>query len=138
MKPLSIREVRDIVSGKLVSVLPADSPPVKAVCTDTRHMAPSSLFVALAGERFNALDFLPQAAAGGAVAALVEGVPATPIPNLHLIVVPNTRVALGKLAAHVRKGLKSRVIAVAGSNGKTSTKHLIHAALRGKLKGDRK
>ena len=135
MKPLSIREVRDIVSGKLVSVVPPDAAPVTAICTDTRHMAPSSLFVALRGERFNALDFLPQAAAGGAVAALVEGVPASPIPGMHLIVVADTRVALGKLAGHVRKGLKGRVIAVAGSNGKTSTKHLIHAALRGKLKG---
>lgn len=135
MKPIRIQEVRQAVSGKLLSVLPDDAPPVTAVCTDTRHMAPASLFVALRGERFDANEFLPQAAAGGAVAAIVERAPAAAIPGLHLIVVPDARAALGKLAAHVRKGLKGRVIAVAGSNGKTSTKHLIHAALRGKLKG---
>jgi UDP-N-acetylmuramoyl-tripeptide--D-alanyl-D-alanine ligase len=135
MKPLRIQEVRQAVSGKLLSVLPDDAPPVTAVCTDTRHMAASSLFVALRGERYDANEFLPQAAAGGAVAAIVERAPAAPIPGLHLIVVPDARAAMGKLAAHVRKGLKGRVIAVAGSNGKTSTKHLIDAALRDKLKG---
>jgi UDP-N-acetylmuramoyl-tripeptide--D-alanyl-D-alanine ligase len=135
MKPIRIQEVRQAVSGKLLSVLPDDAPAVTAVCTDTRHMAPSSLFVALRGERFDANEFLPQAAAGGAVAAIIERAPATVIPGLHLIVVPDARIAMGKLAAHVRKGLKGKVIAVAGSNGKTSTKHLVHAALRGKLKG---
>ena len=135
MKPLRVQEVRQVVSGKLLSVLPPDAPAVAAVCTDTRHMAPASLFVALRGERFDGNAFLPQAAAGGAVAAIVERAPDAPVPGLHLIVVPDARVALGKLAAHVRKALKGRVIAVAGSNGKTSTKHLIHAALRDKLKG---
>jgi UDP-N-acetylmuramoyl-tripeptide--D-alanyl-D-alanine ligase len=54
---------------------------------------------------------------------------------MRLVVVPDTRVALGKLAKTVRMGLRSKVIAVAGSNGKTSTKHLIDAVLRTKLKG---
>src|SRR5688572_2841613 len=135
MKPLRIQEIRQVVSGKLLSVLPDDAPAITAVCTDTRSMQSSSIFIALRGERFDALAFLPQAAAGGAVAALVERAPDAPIPGLHLIVVPDARAAMGKLAAHVRKSLKGKVIAVAGSNGKTSTKHLIHAALRGKLKG---
>jgi UDP-N-acetylmuramoyl-tripeptide--D-alanyl-D-alanine ligase len=138
MKPLTVQQVRQAVSGKLLSVVPNDAAPIKAVCTDTRRMEPSSLFVALRGERFNALDFLPQAAAGGAIAALVESPPAASLPNLHLIQVADTRVAMGKLASFVRSQLKAKVIAVAGSNGKTSTKHLIDAALRGgagKLRG---
>src|SRR5215213_9070683 len=102
MKPLTIQQIKQAVNGKLLSVVPNDAAPVKAVCTDTRRMEPSSLFVALKGERFNALDFLPQAAAGGAIAALVESPPATSLPNLHLIQVPDTRVALGKLASFVR------------------------------------
>jgi UDP-N-acetylmuramoyl-tripeptide--D-alanyl-D-alanine ligase len=135
MKPLTVQQVRQAVSGKLLSVVPNGAAPIQAVCTDTRRMEPSSLFVALRGERFNALDFLPQAAAGGAIAALVESPPAASLPNLHLIQVPDTRVAMGKLASFVRSQLKAKVVAVAGSNGKTSTKHLIDAALRGKLRG---
>ena len=135
MKPLTVQQIRQAVGGKLLSAVPKDAAPVTSVCTNSRQMTKSSLFVALKGERFDAHDFLPQAAAGGAIAALVEEVPANPLPNVHLIQVPDTRVALGKLASHVRKGLKAKVIAVAGSNGKTSTKHLIDAALRGKLRG---
>jgi UDP-N-acetylmuramoyl-tripeptide--D-alanyl-D-alanine ligase len=135
MKPLTIQQIRQAVSGKLLSLVPNGAAQVSAVCTDTRRMEPSSLFVALRGDRFNALDFLPQAAAGGAIAALVEEPPASPLPNVHLIQVADTRIAMGKLASFVRQQLKAKVIAVAGSNGKTSTKHLIDAALRGKLRG---
>ena len=104
---------------------------VASVCTNSRRMDGQSLFVALRGERFDGHDFLPQAAAGGAVAALV----ATPTPSLPCIQVADTRRALGKLAQFVRQGLTGKVIAVAGSNGKTGTKLLIDAALRSKLRG---
>jgi UDP-N-acetylmuramoyl-tripeptide--D-alanyl-D-alanine ligase len=94
-------------------------------------MEAQSLFVALRGEHFDGHDFLPQAAAGGAVEALVSGASAA----LPCITVADTRRALGKLAQLVRQGLPGKVIAVAGSNGKTGTKLLIDAALRCKLKG---
>ena len=55
--------------------------------------------------------------------------------DLALIQVPDTRLALERLARHVRPAAPRKVIAVAGSNGKTSTKHLIHAALKGRFKG---
>jgi UDP-N-acetylmuramoyl-tripeptide--D-alanyl-D-alanine ligase len=135
MKPLTLRQVRLAVSGKALTRIPLDSPMITAVCTDTRRMDKGSLFVALRGDRFNAHDFVPVAAAGGAVAALVETPPPQSLPNVALIQVPDTRVAMGKLATYVRKQYKSKIIAVAGSNGKTSTKHLIDAALRGRLKG---
>ncbi len=135
MKPLTLQQIRQAVGGKFLSTVPLDAPPITAVCTNSKQMQKSSLFVALKGERFNAHDFLPDAAAGGAIAALVEQIPANPLPNVHLVQVPDTRVALGKLAGFVRQQLKAKVIAVAGSNGKTSTKHLIDAALRGKLRG---
>jgi UDP-N-acetylmuramoyl-tripeptide--D-alanyl-D-alanine ligase len=135
MKPLTLQQIRQAVGGRALTPIPQHTPPIKAICTDTRRMEPSSLFVALRGDKYNANDFIPQAAAGGAIAALVEELPDKSLPNVHLIKVDNTRVALGKLARYVRKTLKSKVIAVAGSNGKTSTKHLVHAALSGKLKG---
>src|SRR5207302_1707809 len=74
-------------------------------------------------------DFLPDAAARGAVAALVEEPPKKLLPNLHLIGVDNTRRALGRLATFVRRQMQATVIAVAGSNGKTTTKHFIGSVL---------
>ena len=135
MKALTIRQVRQAVGGKALTPIPADAPLIEAVCTDTRRMDKGSLFVALRGDKHNAHAFLPQAAAGGAVAALVEQRPEETLPNVSLIMVPDTRKAMGKLATYVRKQYRAKVIAVAGSNGKTSTKHLIDAALRGRLKG---
>jgi UDP-N-acetylmuramoyl-tripeptide--D-alanyl-D-alanine ligase len=137
MKPLTIQQVRQAVGGTPLSALPKDddAAPVTAVCTNSKQMEPGSLFIALKGGRHDAHAFLPEAAAGGAVAALVEQPPAQSLPNVHLIQVKDTRVALGKLARLVRQSLKAKVIAVAGSNGKTSTKHLIDAALRSKLRG---
>lgn len=135
MKPLTIRQVRQVVGGKALSAIAADAPLVQAVCTDTRRMDKGSLFIALRGDHHNAHAFLPQAAAGGAVAALVEEPPAQSLPNVTVIQVPDTRLAMGKLANHCRQQMRAKVIAVAGSNGKTSTKHLIDAALCGKLRG---
>jgi len=136
MKPSSLQQIRQAVGGKSLAPLPSDSPKVSVVCTDTRkRIEPGSLFVALPGEHFDGHQFLPKAAAEGAVAALVEQPPADPWPNLHLIQVPSTRAALGKLATYARKQMRAKVIGVAGSNGKTSTKHLIQAALSGRLKG---
>jgi UDP-N-acetylmuramoyl-tripeptide--D-alanyl-D-alanine ligase len=135
MKPLSIRQVQQTVAGKALTAIPADAPLVTAVCTNSKQMEKGSLFIALRGDKHNAHEFLPDAAAGGAIAALVEEPPADVLPNVALIQVPDTRAAMGKLARHVRKQLRAKVITVAGSNGKTSTKHLIDAALRGRLKG---
>src|SRR3954453_4927031 len=67
--------------------------------------------------------------------APVDPPPANILPNVHLIQVPDTRRAMGKLASRVRRDLIGKVVAVAGSNGKTSTKHLIDSALCGKLRG---
>lgn len=135
MKPMTIRQVRQAVGGKALSPIAADAPLVEAVCTDTRRMDKGSLFIALRGDNHNAHAFLPQAAAGGAVAALVEQPPEQSLPNVTVIQVPDTRAAMGKLASFCRRHMRAKVIAVAGSNGKTSTKHLIDAALFGKLRG---
>ena len=135
MKPLSIQDIKRAVSGKALSAIPATVPPITSICTDTRRIEPGCLFIAIKGDNFDGHNFLPDAAKGGALAALVEYWPPEPRPNVHLIAVKNARRAMGKLATYVRKQMRSRVIAVAGSNGKTSTKHLIDAALCGKLRG---
>jgi UDP-N-acetylmuramoyl-tripeptide--D-alanyl-D-alanine ligase len=98
MKPLSIHDIRKAVAGKAITPIPETVPPIVAVCTDTREMTPSSLFVAIKGDNHDAHCFIPDAAAAGAIAVLVQEAPAVTLPNVHIIQVKNTRVALGKLA----------------------------------------
>jgi UDP-N-acetylmuramoyl-tripeptide--D-alanyl-D-alanine ligase len=100
------------------------------VATDTRRIAPGRLFVALKGDRFDAHDFLAEAARGGARAALVERpAPAEAAGTMVQIRVADTRRALGDLARFHAGRLPARRAAVTGSNGKTTTKELLHAAL---------
>jgi UDP-N-acetylmuramoyl-tripeptide--D-alanyl-D-alanine ligase len=134
MKPLSINDIRLATNGRLLTAHPT-AHEVQCVCTDSRNMQPSSLFIAIKGDNHDGHLHLPQAAAGGAIAALVQDVPADAPPNVTLIQVADTRIAMGKLATHVRLQMRAKVIAVAGSNGKTTTKYLIAAALSGKLNG---
>ena len=99
-----------------------------AISTDTRAVTPGALFVALRGERFDAHGFLPAAAAAGAVAAVVhEGTPS--VPGLSLLEVPDTLRAFGALARARRARITGPVVAITGTNGKTSTKEMLAAAL---------
>jgi UDP-N-acetylmuramoyl-tripeptide--D-alanyl-D-alanine ligase len=99
------------------------------ISTDTRSISPGALFVALGGERFDAHDFLPAAAAAGAVAAVVRtGTP--PVAGLSLLEVPDTLRAFGRLARARRAAIPGPVVAITGTNGKTSSKEMLAAALR--------
>lgn len=99
------------------------------ISTDTRSILPGALFVALSGERFDAHEFLPAAAAAGAVAAVVRtGTPA--VAGLSLLEVPDTLRAFGELARARRAEISGPVVAITGTNGKTSTKEMLAAALR--------
>jgi MurE/MurF fusion protein len=100
------------------------------VHTDTRSIAPGDLFVALKGERFDANDLLAQAKAQGAVAALCHSREQLVQAGLPGLVVPDTRLALGALATGWRKQFKLPLIAVTGSNGKTTVTQMIAAILR--------
>lgn len=135
MKPLTLVQIRHAVQGRPLTPPPTAPPTVTSVCTDTRQLSRNCLFIALRGERFDGHEFISQAVAGGAVAALVEEAPANLPSDVYLIQVKSTRRAMGQLANCVRQTLRGKVIAVAGSNGKTSTKHLIDAALAPRLRG---
>ena len=104
---------------------------VARVCTDSRQARAGDLFVALAGERFNGHEFVSQAVRQGAAAVLVEQEPPAGTPAA-VIRAANTRQALGRLAACYRRDFGLPIVAVAGSNGKTTTKDLIAAVLRQK------
>ena len=102
--------------------------PITRVHTDTRTLQPGDLFVALKGERFDAHDFLPQARAAGAAAVLAErGVADSGLPGLQ---VADALAALQALAAAWRRSLPARLIAVAGSNGKTTVTQMTAGILR--------
>ena len=125
------------MAGRSIDAIGREGPLALSVCTDTRQMKADCLFIAIKGENFDGHRFLDEAAARGAVAAMVSDVPTELPKGLRLIVVPDTRAAMGKLARHVRSTLRAKVIAVAGSNGKTSVKCLIDAVLATKLKGSK-
>lgn len=102
---------------------------VTGVSTDTRAAAGGMLFVALRGERFDAHDFLDQAVATGAAALMVSDASRLPA-GAAALVVDDTRLALGRLAAAWRSRFTLPVLAVTGSNGKTTTKEMIAAILK--------
>jgi len=104
------------------------------VSTDTRKIAPGSLFVALKGASFDAHDFLAGAFEAGAAAAVVSRIPDDAPQDRCYYVVDDTLHALGRLGRHRRRALRAKVVAVAGSNGKTTTKDLLRAALSPRLR----
>lgn len=109
-----------------------------AVSSDSRMIAPGDLFVALKGENFDGSDFVAGAARDGAVAALVDEdqgakftVQGSSLAPCPLILVPcSSRRALGQLAAYWRTQFTLPVVAVTGSNGKTTVKEMLASILR--------
>jgi UDP-N-acetylmuramoyl-tripeptide--D-alanyl-D-alanine ligase len=99
------------------------------ISTDTRSLGVGALFVALQGERFDGHDHLARARDAGARAAVVRwGTP--PVEGLHLFEVEDTLTAYGRLARARRRAIAGPVVAITGSNGKTSTKEMVAAILR--------
>jgi UDP-N-acetylmuramoyl-tripeptide--D-alanyl-D-alanine ligase len=100
-----------------------------AVSTDSRTIGQGELFVALRGERFDGHEFLGAAATRGAAAALVDRNYAGAFP-LPVIIVEDTKQALGELARQWRARFSPALIAVTGSNGKTTVKEMLASILR--------
>ena len=108
----------------------------EGLSTDTRSVARGELFVAIRGEKYDGHVFLEVAKQRGAAAAMVDRTHLGPAP-LPLLVVEDTRKGLGRLGAHWRARFQPVLIAVAGSNGKTTTKEMLTAILRAHAGGDR-
>ncbi|HET7764186.1 MAG TPA: UDP-N-acetylmuramoyl-tripeptide--D-alanyl-D-alanine ligase [Burkholderiales bacterium] len=103
-----------------------------SVSTDSRTLSRGALFVALRGERFDGHRFLDVARERGAAAAMVdeESKATAEAARLPLLFVGDTRLALGRLAGQWRARFDIPLIAVTGSNGKTTVKEMIAAILR--------
>ena len=121
--PLCLQDVADWLDGEGSG---ADTV-LTAVSTDTRQLPAGALFIALTGPNFDGHDFVATARERGAAAALVSRTVADPLPQIR---VADTRLALGQLAAAWRSRFCQPLIALTGSNGKTTLKEMIAAILR--------
>lgn len=129
---VTARDLVNAAHGSLLSGDPRAS--FHHVSIDTRTLKPGDLFVALRGPRFDGHRFLVQAIDKGTqgivVEALEENVPWISLPLPAIIQVPNTLVALQEVARYVRRQSSATVIGITGSNGKTTTKEMLHAILK--------
>ncbi|WP_242393353.1 UDP-N-acetylmuramoyl-tripeptide--D-alanyl-D-alanine ligase [Anaeromyxobacter oryzisoli] len=121
-------ELAAATGGRWIGAPPAT---LAGVSTDTRTVAAGNLFVALRGERFDAHDYLAEAAAKGAAAAVVAEAWAAAgrTPPLPALAVPDTLAALGAIARLHRRRFSIPFVGVTGSNGKTTTREMIAAIL---------
>ncbi|GGC82340.1 UDP-N-acetylmuramoyl-tripeptide--D-alanyl-D-alanine ligase [Marinobacter halophilus] len=130
MRAFSLAQARDWLQATMAGT-PADADSIRfdGVSTDTRSVGPGQLFVALRGEHFDGHEFLAQAQAQGAIAAVVDTEDgAVAIPQL---VVADTVNGLAQLAAGNRNESGAQLVAVTGSSGKTTVREMTSAILAG-------
>ena len=139
MIPMLLDEVAAAVGAEVPPG--AEQVQVRRVVTDSRRVEEGDLFVAISGPRFDGLAFIEEAAAGGAVACMCSAgggpieVPGRAVPRL---VVADPVEALGRLASFYRRDVlppSTVLVGITGSNGKTTTKRMIHHVLSASLKG---
>ena len=125
---MDLLAVARATAGSLVG----DNASFRGVSTDSRTIAAGELFIALRGENFHGHDYVAAAQARGAVGAVVAADAADVLQplGLPLVLVAETRLSLGALAADWRGRFQLPLIAVTGSNGKTTTKEMIASILR--------
>jgi len=122
---MSLREAATAIGARLIG----EDVRFDSVSTDSRSLQRGALFVALRGERFDGSRFIGAAKERGAAAAIVEE-PDASQGDIPFLVVENSRFALGRLAAYWRGHFDIPLVAVTGSNGKTTVKEMIAAILR--------
>ena len=130
----TLDRVAEALTGHAASTLPRGSQKLARVWTDTRSLGSGDLFVALSGEQFDAHNFLANAVKAGAAAVVVSRMDAARELKVPVFHVKDTRAALGALGRFRRRAWKGTVVGVVGTNGKTSTKELIRAALGSRMR----
>jgi len=133
--------IQAITAGQWLTKPPQPTPPLDGLSIDSRSISPNQIFLAILGQRFDGHDFLQPAIDAGAAFIIVqrhdclESIPSSPVP---VLLVNDTLLALHHLAYAYRDLLRTNsttVIAVVGSNGKTTTRHMIHHVLSVYLRG---
>lgn len=129
-----LHDVATALASELVQAAPVVNGDVRLVQTDSRQVSKGDLFVCLVGERFDAHDFAEQVCNAGAAALVTDRVLDVPIAQF---VVKNTRLALGVLAKAWRARFDLKVLAVVGSNGKTTSKEMLGSICKAHFGGDK-
>ncbi|MBS4161587.1 UDP-N-acetylmuramoyl-tripeptide--D-alanyl-D-alanine ligase, partial [Klebsiella pneumoniae] len=129
----TVKEIADMAEGTLLDQSFGERL-VKGVSTDSRKLEKEQLFIPLAGERFNGHAFAEQAFQAGVSAVLWNRNEPNPPEGRAVIIVDDTLKALQRLAKAYRDELQVKVVGVTGSNGKTTTKDMIHAVLNTEYK----
>ena len=129
MEPMTIREILAVTGGRMLGEFDNLDRPVSRVETDSRTIHPGSLFIPLAGERFDGHAYINAALEGGAAGCFTQRERESYLPGKFYIKVPNTSRALRDLAKHYRKKYNIPVVAITGSVGKTTTKDMVAAVL---------
>lgn len=119
------------VGGTLAAAGSCPSLSISGVCTDTRTLAAGDLFIALKGDNFNGHEFVATAEEKGASAVIASEAVDTDLP---VIMVPDTKLALGDLATAVKRQVSPFTIGITGSSGKTTVKEMVAAILSRKGK----
>ncbi|MBG3080349.1 UDP-N-acetylmuramoyl-tripeptide--D-alanyl-D-alanine ligase [Proteus mirabilis] len=129
MIPLSLEIIAQVTDGKLshIAQSQANQLTIKSISTDSRNIDEYCLFIALAGERFDAHNFIADVKEKGAVAVLVNREIDIDCPQ---IIVKDTRLAMGAVATHIRSLSNAKIVALTGSSGKTSVKEMTASILR--------
>lgn len=128
MNPLSLGQIAELARGSLTTGDAAAM--ISRISTDSRTLQAGDLFVPLRGDNFDGHKFIQQASERGAAGAMVEeNWKGTTPANFALIRVPDTLAGYQTLASNYRASLPLKVIAITGSNGKTSTKDFVAATL---------
>ena len=133
MNPLGLSQIAQLAGASIESA--NGTLVINKISTDSRTIKPGELFVALQGENFDAHDFVEAAAKSGAAGALVHRNWKGPVPkNFPLIRAIDTLRAYQQVAANYRRSLTLKVLAITGSNGKTSTKDFAASVLGRKFR----
>jgi UDP-N-acetylmuramoyl-tripeptide--D-alanyl-D-alanine ligase len=125
----TLDRIADALQNEAVARLPRGQTETTGITTDTRKIQKGHVFLALKGERFDGHDYLSDAVRDGAAAVIVSRAPKLNVLDVPVFEVRDTLVALGALGRYWRRAWGKPIVGVAGSNGKTSTKDLLRAAL---------
>ena len=134
IRPLSCAEIEEAVGAKRIKSA-SHTRPIRYISTDSRDVGEDILFFAIRGERFDGHAFAASAIRGGASCLICSTVPADVLAlDCTVLLVEDTVLALGALAAYYRSLSSARIIAVTGSVGKTTTKEFIYSVLSEAMK----
>ncbi len=129
MEPITLREILEATGGTLLGAVQDLDITVQSVDTDSRSMTQDALFVPLVGDRFDGHAYIGKALECGAAGTLTGHELGDYSDDKFYVLVPDTVLALGDLAAYYRRKFPVKIVAVTGSVGKTTTKDMVASVL---------